>query len=439
LYAVAQADPTAQAGLYGITISGPAGVVPLDTAFPVGTLSPAAQGNSPSAQNLTLSVTDFGFPAALGSASAAVTAGGTVLGSAVAGTPASVAAPAAALQVWTYATPGSSAGTYEVDLTSASGSIVQAAYGVDNGSALAYAYVTPTPLAAGAYQLAANDFQFPAALQGLKFAVAQGGAILKTAGTAGTVSFTAPATLPAVVLVDATTPTNGNGMFDVNVQTSGASPQIVFDRTQGVSATGVFTSQTLHLTAAGNFDVTVSDLKFPAQFSNLALVVSNDGAVVGKIYGGGTFTIPATPGDYLVNFIAQPGGTPAQYGLFGLQVVNSAPVVTLTASPTTVVTGATTKLTWTTTNATACMASGGAFTGSQAVSGSASVAVSATTTYKLDCTGPGGSVTGSAIVTATAPPAGSSHGGGSLDLWALGILGVLASIRLTTMPRHGRR
>jgi len=109
------------------------------------------------------------------------------------------------------------------------------------------------------------------------------------------VNFTAAAA-PVVLLVDATTPTNGNGLFDVNVQTVGTAPQIVFDQTQGVSAAGVFTTQTINLGTSGNFDVTLTDLQFPAQFANLALLVSNGGAVLGKIYGGGTFTIAATPG-----------------------------------------------------------------------------------------------------------------------------------------------
>jgi hypothetical protein len=444
LFAVAQADPTVKAGLYGITISGPPGVAPLlNSGFPVGVLSPASQPSNPSAQTLTLKVTDFAFPTALASASAIATSGATTLGTAavgVAGGTSSFMASAGPLQVWSYAAAGTGAGTYEVDLTAPSGSLLQTASGVNNGSSLAYGFVSPTPVVAGTFKATATDFEFPAALQGLQFAVAQNGAILQTASAAGTLSFTAAAG-PVVLLVDATTPTSGNGMFDVNVATTATVPQIVFDQTQGVSATGVFTTQTINLGTSGNFDVILTDLQFPAKFQNLALVVSNDGAVLGKIYGGGTFTISASPGAYQLNFIAMPGanaaGVQQQYGLYGVQITNSLPVVTLTASPTTVVTGAATTLSWTTSYATSCTGSGGTFTGNQVTgSGMTSVSVTATTTYTLTCTGPGGSAMQSVVVTATTAPA-KSGGGGEIDLILAGLLGMLALARIIKTKRPG--
>jgi hypothetical protein len=442
LFAIAQADATAMAGLYGITITGPLGVAPLlNSAFSVGTLGPPSQPNNPSAQNLTLTVTDFAFPVALNSASAIVTSGATSFGTAAVGGALSFSASAGPLQVWSYGTPGAGAGTYEVDLTSPSTSVLQADFGVSDGSALAYAYVSPKPLAAGSYQATGNDFEFPAALQGLQFAVAQGGAVVAKASAAGTVNFTAAAA-PVVLLVDATTPTNGNGLFDVNVQTTGTAPQIVFDQTQGVSATGVFTTQTINLGTSGNFDVTLTDLQFPAQFANLALVVSNGGALLGKIFGGGTFTIAATPGAYQLNFVATPGtaatGAQPQYGMYGVQIVNSAPTVTLTASPTTVAADAATTLTWTSTNAITCAASGGTFTGSRATGGSVSVVVAATTTYSLTCTGAGGSDAQSVTVTATAAGSGG-HGGGEINFTLLGLLGMLACARFRRLALHGPR
>ena len=437
LLAVAQADPTAQAGLYAITITGPAGVAPLlNRSFPVGLLAPASQPNNPSAQSITLTVTDFAFPAALTSAIALVTNGGTTLGTASAAAgPSAFAAPAGSLQVWTYGAAATAAGTYEVDLTSASASLLQSAFGVSTASSFAYAFVSPAPLTAGSYTATANDFEFPGPLQGLQFAVAQNHAILKQAAAVGSLNFTAVAG-PVVLLADAipttTTPTatapNGtfnNGMFDVNVQTSGGSP--VFDRVQTVSASGGFTSQPITLGNSGNFDVTLTDLAFPAQMASLALVGSSNGTVLGHIYGGGTFTLAATPGNYQFTVIAIPAAS-QQYGLYGIQIVDSPPTVTLKASPASLAVDSTTTLSWTTVNALSCTASGGAFTGSQATgSGSTSVIVAATTTYTLTCTGPGGTSAKSVTVTATAAPAKS--GGGGLGLDVLGVLGILALIR----------
>ena len=86
LLAFAQADPVAQAGLYGIVVSGPALVAPLvNSIYPVGLLAPASPASNPSTQSVALTVTDLAFPTALTGARAVITEGGTVLGSASAG------------------------------------------------------------------------------------------------------------------------------------------------------------------------------------------------------------------------------------------------------------------------------------------------------------------------------------------------------------------
>jgi len=196
---------------------------------------------------------------------------------------------------------------------------------------------------------------------------------------------------------------------------------------------GGFTSQTITLGTSGNFDVTLNDLKFPAQFQNLALVGTSAGTVLGKVYGAGTFQIPVTPGNYQLTIVAIPPVN-QQYGLYGIQIANSAPTVTLTASPASVTVGGLTTLSWTTTSATACTASGGAFSGTQATSGSTSVVVSATTTYTLTCTGPGGSGAQTATVTATAAAA-KSGGGGGIGPGFAGMLGILALLRIWMQGR----
>jgi hypothetical protein len=76
---------------------------------------------------------------------------------------------------------------------------------------------------------------------------------------------------------------------------------------------------------------------------------------------------------------------------------------TLTANPVRVQTGDTAFLTWSSTNATACTASGG-WSGPEPTSGNASTgALSTTTTFTLTCTGGGGSSLASVVVTITNP------------------------------------
>jgi hypothetical protein len=79
------------------------------------------------------------------------------------------------------------------------------------------------------------------------------------------------------------------------------------------------------------------------------------------------------------------------------------PTVSLSASPTTVSSGQSSTLTWSSTNATGCNASG-AWSGSKATSGSASTgALNQTSTYTMTCTNGTASATASASVTVSAP------------------------------------
>lgn len=103
------------------------------------------------------------------------------------------------------------------------------------------------------------------------------------------------------------------------------------------------------------------------------------------------------------------------------------PTVTLTASPTSMRAGISTLLTWSSSNATACTASGG-WTGPRATSGSISVTPSSgdTVTYTLSCTGSGGAAADSVTVTVTQAGDGAGDsGGGALGLEGLGLLSLL--------------
>jgi hypothetical protein len=87
------------------------------------------------------------------------------------------------------------------------------------------------------------------------------------------------------------------------------------------------------------------------------------------------------------------------------------PTASLSANVTTVAQGGSVTLTWSSTNAASCTASGGAWTGAKATSGSESVGpLSATTTLTVNCGGASQSVT----VTVTPPPTAEGVYGGTL-------------------------
>jgi hypothetical protein len=110
-----------------------------------------------------------------------------------------------------------------------------------------------------------------------------------------------------------------------------------------------------------------------------------------------------------------------------VSVSTPAPTVTIAASPSTVASGSASTVTWSSTNATSCTASGGR-SGSEAVSGSASTgALTAKTTYTLACTGAGGSASQSAtvsvnsaapVVTISASPTTVTSGKASTLTWS---------------------
>jgi len=80
------------------------------------------------------------------------------------------------------------------------------------------------------------------------------------------------------------------------------------------------------------------------------------------------------------------------------------PTVSITANPTTVMSAGTAILTWSSTNATSCVASGG-WSGSRATSGSETTTpITAATSYTLACTGPGGNGAATANVAVAPRP-----------------------------------
>jgi len=152
-----------------------------------------------------------------------------------------------------------------------------------------------------------------------------------------------------------------------------------------VGVTLLFNSHAAQLPGDANSDGVVN-------ISDLAILASHYGTKTGATWAMGDFN-----GDGAVN-IADLSVLAAHWG-----DTVAAPTITLTASPTTITSGSTATLTWSTTNATSCTASG-SWSGSKATSGSiTTAALTTTSTYSMSCSGAGGSANASAIVTVNAP------------------------------------
>jgi hypothetical protein len=444
LLVAATANTSVQAGLYGIQITDPNGNTVFNSTQPVGTLPAATIVDNTSTQGLNLTLTDFAYPAALAGEGVAITEGSTSLAQLTTqGSQSNVMAPAGSISIWQYGLAGAQPGVYSVNLSSTTaGTSLFSAARVVNPAGVAgqsYAFAVNLP-SAGTYTLVTNDFQFPVPLQSISATVAQNGAVL-TQSSAN--SFMAAAGY-VVVVVDAVPPQNGNGIFGVTVETSGSTPQILLDQTQAVG--GVFSTNNVTVPTSGNYAVTLTDLEFPAAFDNLAVVLSSGSQVLGKIYGGGTFSVAATPGPYVLTFVATPNSAATNsqgasitpdYGLYSIVMATSAPTVTFSASAASVPAGQTVELTWSSTKATSCTAGGASgWSGSEMSSGSTAVIINANVTLTLTCTGAGGSASQSVKVAATAATSTSGGGGGAVDWWMLAILGVCVGMRRTVAGRQ---
>ena len=107
----------------------------------------------------------------------------------------------------------------------------------------------------------------------------------------------------------------------------------------------------------------------------------------------------------------------------------SSPTASLSANPTSITSGQSSALTWSSTDAVSCVGTG--FSTGNAISGSASVAPSATTTYSVSCTGPGGTATASATVTVTSAFTYTLSGGSAVSVVAGGSVSQTGTAKLT--------
>ncbi len=140
--------------------------------------------------------------------------------------------------------------------------------------------------------------------------------------------------------------------------------------------------------------------------TNATDCVASNGWSGSKGTSGTLHVTPSATTTYLLLCTGQ-NGTDSESVTVNVVLTPPEPVVTLVAAPTSVTPGAgtaTTTLTWTSTNATSCTASGGAWTGSKVLNGTEIITPSATTTYTLNCSGPGGSDAASTTVTFVPAP-----------------------------------
>ena len=169
--------------------------------------------------------------------------------------------------------------------------------------------------------------------------------------------------------------------------------------------------------------------------SSLAFVKNQDATSAGRYY---TYTYGAMP----QTFSTTPSTTASHWSFYatldtastGSTQTTPAPTVTFTANPTSITSGNSTTLTWSSTNASSCTASGG-WSGGKNTSGSQSVSPTSNATYTLTCTGTGGSANKSVTVTVTqAQTQTQTQTGHPAPSWALSLQeGKWSAVSLNTV------
>jgi len=139
-----------------------------------------------------------------------------------------------------------------------------------------------------------------------------------------------------------------------------------------------------------------------------------------KTTSGSLSTGPITATSTFTLTCAGYGGEVAKSATIAVATVATtpAPLVTLTASPSTVASGTASMLTWSSTNASSCVIAMGGQSGTVGTIGShVTPTLSASTTFTFSCTGAGGSASKSTTVSVTAATTGPVTGTATLS-WA---------------------
>jgi hypothetical protein len=460
VFAVGLAAPGAAGGLFTVSIipATTGGGAPASAwAVPVGSIAAVGGVVQLSAGNAyNLSVSDLAFPAPLSQVIAVAVDLSQGTQAALVTGPGTAAFTAAGPQSDTYqiyaaatapATPG--AGSYSALILPASGpAVTGAAQAVTaTGSTLqAFSFSVNVPSPASApYKATLTDFQIPTALGAAYLGLVQGGALVGTpTSSPGSISAANLTTGPLTVLAFASSSASAGSLMDLSI--TDANGNVIFDQPQGIGA--AFKSTQISISTKGSYQFSLTDLDWPASFSQtggqLTGVLTQGGMLLGEFFGGGGLSsIPvSTAGTYYLNIIATPTGSD-QAGTYALNVgpTPAAPTVTLTADSTTVSSGGTVHLIWTSSGATSCAASGGGwsgtFTGAQAASGTAtSPAITANSTFTFTCTGAGGQTAASVTVNLAASAPAKSGGGGALGE---GLLLMLGGYLVLRRHREARR
>ncbi|MEO8018750.1 MAG: hypothetical protein ABI769_13120 [Pseudomonadota bacterium] len=412
LFAIANADASAGAGLYFTEVRGVvSGAAIYRRLSPVGRVSQIGGGLLAAGAH-TLTATDLLLPMQLTTLKLAITSAGQLVARLDAAGTVDFTAAAAGHELLAVAMPGAGAsGSYAADLRRGGAPVLNYVNTTSDGESVGAATFSGMVSADGNYRLRLTDFAFPQGFSALRAVVTQNGATAATLDAPGSRDVTLVAGTVNLLVFGQANQT-GNGIYGVELRPATGTGATVIEGTRGVGS--AFGAWQFSVITAGRLQVMADDLEFPARFAGFDAVVTRGPEVIGSFFGGGSFNFSATPGTYFINFIAKPGAQSGGAGTYRVRVATAPnlPTITLTADPARVAPGGTSRLQWTSTDVTQCTATG-AWSGTKGATGNeTTVAITAQTTFNLECVGPGGSSNTQAIVAVSSNSGGGGGGGG---------------------------
>jgi hypothetical protein len=386
-------------------------VSPSKTGYVFSPVSRAATVSSASLSNLTF--------AATATTAATYTISGTVVGSAVAGV--------------VITLNGSNVGSVVTDLSGnyTFSGLVSGTYTV-TASLDGYSFTSPLIVSLGNVDSASNNFTSTAAATGnLAFTAVStlpqatvgspySNSVIKSisGGTApyhyesDTLAAGAP---PLGMIVNPSGNLTGTptvpGQYDFSICATDSTDETSPCEATSITVVAAQTSQPTPPSATPTVALAASPSSIAAGGSSV-LTWSSKNATSCDASGGwtgikgesGSFTVDPTSTTTYTLTCSGPSGSDHASTLITVRAATpapAAPTVTLAASETTIPTGSTTTLNWSSKNATSCVGSGG-WSGTETTSGTHNISPTITTTYTLACTSAAGTVATSTKVTVDA-------------------------------------
>src|SRR5262245_45872649 len=179
---------------------------------------------------------------------------------------------------------------------------------------------------AGSYQVTLSDFAQPAAFASLRLAVTRGQLIVATLDAAGSRTFTAVAGSHEVHVIGTPGVGQSAGIFGVTVTASGGTTPL-FELADTITLPppppdNIATLEPqFSITAAGNYQIEVTDRAFPAALASVELNILGPAGLVFPISPNapGTYDFTAAPGDYQLLLIAE-AAAGSSAGLFSVRI-----------------------------------------------------------------------------------------------------------------------